>query len=196
MKTGLKLIGGEKIESPKSELTRPTTMIVREAVFNILKKNVENSLWLDLFSGSGAISCEAFNHGAKRIVAVEKDKKNAALCKRNLFSLRDSNNRKDDIEVINKDVFNWINLINKRNQNYDNNEINDYKFDYIYLDPPYKNEFNNKLLEQLFTSNLLKQNTLVIYEHSKFNKITGNILWKIKDTRLYGQTKLTFLIKI
>ena len=196
MKAFLKLIGGEKIESPKSELTRPTTMIVREAVFNILKGNVENSLWLDLFSGSGAISCEAFNHGAKRIVAVEKDKKNAALCKRNLFSLREANNRKDDIEVINKDVFNWINLINKRNQNYDNNEINDYKFDYIYLDPPYNNEFNNKLLEQLFTSNLLKQNTLVIYEHSKFNEITGNILWKIKDTRLYGQTKLTFLIKI
>ena len=196
MKAFLKLIGGEKIESPKSELTRPTTMIVREAVFNILKKNVENSLWLDLFSGSGAISCEAFNHGAKRIVAVEKDKKNAALCKRNLFSLRESNNRKDDIEVINKDVFNWINLINKKNQNYDNKDINDYKFDYIYLDPPYKNEFNNKLLEQLFASNLLKQNTLVIYEHSKFNKITGNILWKIKDTRLYGQTKLTFLIKI
>ena len=196
MNAFLKLIGGEKIESPKSELTRPTTMIVREAVFNILKDNVENSLWLDLFSGSGAISCEAFNHGAKRIVAVEKDKKNAALCKRNLFSLREANNRKDDIEVINKDVFNWINLINKRNQNYDNNEINDYKFDYIYLDPPYKNEFDNKLLEQLFTSNLFKKNTLVIYEHSKFNEITGNILWRIKDTRLYGQTKLTFLIKI
>jgi len=37
---------------------------VREAIFNILNNRVENSNWLDLFSGTGAISCEAYNHGA------------------------------------------------------------------------------------------------------------------------------------
>ena len=66
MKTNLRLIGGRKLESPNTINTRPTTLMVREAIFNILKNRVENSNWLDLFSGTGAISCEAYNHGAKK----------------------------------------------------------------------------------------------------------------------------------
>ena len=75
MKTKLTLIGGKKIISPKLNLTRPTTLMVREALFNILRQNVLNSKWLDLFSGTGAISCEAINHGAKKIVAIERNRK-------------------------------------------------------------------------------------------------------------------------
>ena len=108
MKTNLTLIGGKRIESPKSDKTRPTTLMVREAIFNILNKKVENSNWLDLFSGSGSISCEAYNHGAKKIVAVEKDRLTAQLCKKNLFSLNDSLSRENDINIICKDVFPWI----------------------------------------------------------------------------------------
>ena len=48
MKKSLTLIGGERIESPKSDKTRPTTLMVRQAIFNILNKKVENSNWLDL----------------------------------------------------------------------------------------------------------------------------------------------------
>ena len=66
MKTNLRLIGGRKINSPNTFYTRPTTLMVREAIFNILKNKVQNSNWLDLFSGTGSISCEAYNHGAKK----------------------------------------------------------------------------------------------------------------------------------
>ena len=62
MKTNLRLIGGKKLKSPNNSYTRPTTLRVREAIFNILNNRVENSNWLDLFSGTGAISCEAYNH--------------------------------------------------------------------------------------------------------------------------------------
>ena len=68
MKTNLRLIGGKKLKSPNNSYTRPTTLRVREAIFNILNNRVENSNWLDLFSGTGAISCEAYNHGAKKIL--------------------------------------------------------------------------------------------------------------------------------
>ena len=61
MKTNLRLIGGKKLKSPSNIYTRPTTLRVREAIFNILNHRVENSNWLDLFSGTGAISCEAYN---------------------------------------------------------------------------------------------------------------------------------------
>ena len=75
MKTSLRLIGGKKLNSPNGIETRPTTLMVREAIFNIFKNEVEDSNWLDLFSGTGAISCEAYKHGAKKIVAIEKNKK-------------------------------------------------------------------------------------------------------------------------
>ena len=86
MKTNLRLIGGKRLESPNNINTRPTTLIVREAIFNILKNKVENSNWLDLFSGTGSISCEAYNHGAKKIVAIEKNIKNSKICLKNLHS--------------------------------------------------------------------------------------------------------------
>ena len=79
MKSNLRLIGGKKLQSPNNTYTRPTTMRVREALFNILSNRVENSNWLDLFSGTGAISCEAYNHGASKIIAIEKNKINSKL---------------------------------------------------------------------------------------------------------------------
>ena len=195
MKKSLTLIGGARIESPKSDKTRPTTLMVRQAIFNILNKKVENSNWLDLFSGSGAISCEAFNHGAKKIVAVEKDRITANLCKKNLFSLNDSLLRQKDISIICKDVFPWIrNCIGTKK--FEKNDIENIKFDFIYIDPPYKKEIYRTLLKDLFKSYLLTEKTIVICEHSKNELITDDHLWKIEDTRLYGQTKLSFLVKI
>ena len=39
MKGQLRLIGGQRIQSPKGLATRPTTSRVREAVMNILARN-------------------------------------------------------------------------------------------------------------------------------------------------------------
>jgi len=195
MKTNLSLIGGRRIESPKHDKTRPTTLMVRQAIFNILNKKVVNSNWLDLFSGSGAISCEAYNHGAKKIVAVEKDRITAQLCKKNLFSLKDSQLREKDIKIICKDVIPWIkNYIGTRILEKKN--LENIKFDYIYIDPPYKKNIYRTLLKDLFKSYLITKKTIVICEHSKNEIIKDHELWRIEDTRLYGQTKLTFLIKI
>ena len=195
MKKSLTLIGGERIESPKSDKTRPTTLMVRQAIFNILNKKVDNSNWLDLFSGSGAISCEAFNHGAKKIVAVEKNRINANLCKKNLFSLKNSQLRQKDINIICKDVLPWIKKY-VGNDILENNNIENIKFDFVYIDPPYKNNFYKNLLKDLFKSYLLTEKTTVICEHSKNEVINEDNIWKTIDTRLYGQTKLSFLVKI
>ena len=195
MKSSLTLIGGKRIESPNSDKTRPTTSMVRQAIFNILNKKVENSNWLDLFSGSGAISCEAFNHGAKKIIAVEKDRLTANLCKKNLYSLLDSQLREKDIKIICKDVLPWIKN-HTGTKIIENKNIDNIKFDFIYIDPPYKNNFYSILLKDLFNSCLTKKNTIVICEHSKNEVVIEDYLWKIEDTRIYGQTKLSFLVKI
>ena len=196
MKTNLKLIGGKKLQSPKNLHTRPTTLRVREALFNILNHKVENCNWLDLFSGTGAISCEAYNHGARKIIAIEKNRINSKICLKNLLSLEDIDNRKNDIDVICKDVLTWTKPNYERNLSSKIMDLNKLKFDFIYLDPPYNENFHELVLSQIFNCNFLKKDSIVICEHSPNLFIKKSSLWETIDVRNYGQSRLTFLINV
>ena len=196
MKTNLRLIGGKRLQSPKNIHTRPTTLRVREAIFNILNNRVENSNWLDLFSGTGSISCEAYNHGARKIIAIEKNKINSRICLENLLSLEDIENRENDIEVICKDVLNWTKPNYDRKSLSKNFDFNKLKFDFVYLDPPYDVNFHELVLDQIFNCNFLKKDSIVICEHSPNLYIKKSSLWETVDVRDYGQSRLTFLIDV
>jgi len=196
MKTNLKLIGGKRLQSPNNIYTRPTTLRVREAIFNILNNRVENSNWLDLFSGTGAIACEAYNHGARKIIAIEKNKKNSKICINNLLSLQDIDNRKNDIDVICKDVLSWTKPNYERNLSSKIMDLNNLKFDFVYLDPPYNENFHDLVLNQIFNCNFLKKDSIVIFEHSPKLYIKKGTLWETMDVRDYGQSRLTFLINV
>ncbi len=196
MKTNLRLIGGKRLKSPNNIYTRPTTLRVREALFNILNNKVENCNWLDLFSGTGAISCEAYNHGARKIIAIEKNKNNSKICLKNLLSLQDIDNRKNDIDVICKDVLTWTKPNYERNLSSKIMDLNKLKFDFIYLDPPYNENFHELVLSQIFNCNFLKKDSTVICEHSPNLFIKKSSLWETIDVRNYGQSRLTFLINV
>ena len=196
MKTNLRLIGGKRLQSPNNIYTRPTTLRVREAMFNILSNRVENSNWLDLFSGTGAISCEAYNHGARKIIAIEKNKNASKICLNNLLSLYDMDNRKNDIDVICKDVLIWTKPSYERNLSSKKINLNQLKFDFVYLDPPYYANFHELVLNQIFNCNFLKKDSIVIFEHSPNLFIKKSTLWETKDVRDYGQSRLTFLINV
>ncbi|KGF90641.1 MULTISPECIES: 16S rRNA (guanine(966)-N(2))-methyltransferase RsmD [Prochlorococcus] len=196
MKTNLRLIGGKRLQSPNNIYTRPTTLRVREAIFNILNNRVENSNWLDLFSGTGAISCEAYNHGARKIIAIEKNKYNSKICLENLLSMQDIDNRKKDIDVICKDVMNWTKPNYVRNESSKIMDLDKLKFDFVYLDPPYNVNIHELVLNQIFNCNFLKKDSLVICEHSPNICIKKSTLWETIDVRNYGQSRLTFLINV
>ena len=196
MKTNLRLIGGKRIQSPNNIFTRPTTLRVREAIFNILNHKVKNSNWLDLFSGTGSISCEAYNHGAKKIIAIEKNKYNSRICLKNLLSLQDINDRKNDIDVICKDVLNWTKPNYQRSLSTKLEGFNKLKFDFVYLDAPYSVDFHELVLKQIFNCNFLKKDSIIICEHSPNLCIKKSSLWETIDVRDYGQSRLTFLINV
>ena len=196
MKTNLRLIGGKRLRSPNDIHTRPTTLRVREAIFNILKNKVDNSNWLDLFSGSGAISCEAYNHGASKIIAIEKNKINSNICFKNLLSLQDIENRKNDFDVICKDVLYWTKPNYERSYSSKIIDLKNLKFDFVYLDPPYNANIYELVLNQIFNCNFLKKDSIVICEHSLNLKIKKSTLWETLDVRDYGQSRLTFLINV
>lgn len=80
---------GRRIEAPTSDATRPTTDMVREAVFNALRSLdvVEGARVLDLFAGTGAMGIEALSRGADHCVFVEKDRAALGVLRSNLKNL-------------------------------------------------------------------------------------------------------------
>ena len=67
------------------------------------------------------------------------------------------------------------------------------KFDLIFLDPPYKEEKINLILEKIKDNNILKKDgVLIIHRHKKDNIVLTNRL-EVIDTRYYGISKIIIL---
>lgn len=190
LKNQLRLLGGRKLLSPKGIATRPTTARVREAIINILREKIEGCHWLDLCSGSGIMSCEALQKGAKRVVAVEKDKETSIICKANLMSIANSQNQKTYVKVICHEVISFLKegCPNKQQKgNLDN------RFDLVYFDPPYGSRIYSSVLKGLIEGNWLKEDSLVIFEHSSSTALEIPYPWIEKDKRIYGSSALLLM---
>ena len=75
---------GRRLFAPEGDETRPTADRVREALFNIIRAEVEGAVVLDLFAGSGALALEAISRGAARAVLCDRSPKAVAVIRRNI----------------------------------------------------------------------------------------------------------------
>tara|TARA_B100000700_G_scaffold330914_1_gene459971 strand:+ start:1597 stop:2247 length:651 start_codon:yes stop_codon:yes gene_type:complete len=195
MRSNLRIKGGKKLISPTGSKTRPTTSRLRESLMNILGEKLTNSSWLDLYSGSGVIGCEAIQRGAINIVAIEKDDFTSKLCKSNLFNSAKGIKSDIFIEVINYDS---IKILNKGFSTFKERLKSKYEktmrlvFDFIYIDPPYDSNLYLKSLKGLVKGGWVSKESIVICEHSKGMFQTPNCWLKI-DQRSYGSSNLTIL---
>ena len=195
MKGNLKLISGKRIESPITKKTRPTTSKVREAIINILGNNLEEASWLDLFSGSGSMACEALHQGARRILAIEKQRDIAKTCKNNLINVSSSLDHQFHIQVICKEV---ISFLKNGPKNKKVNFIKDYpdseiKFDFVFLDPPYESELYELCQELLLSNQWIKKSSTLICECSSKSLPRIHNGWVLEKKKTYGNTSLLFL---
>jgi 16S rRNA (guanine966-N2)-methyltransferase len=72
------------LKSLKGLALRPTSDHLRETLFNVLGPSVENSHFLDIFAGTGAVGIEALSRGAAEVVFIENHLPAATLIRRNL----------------------------------------------------------------------------------------------------------------
>ena len=192
MKRPLRLLGGRRLQSPVGIGARPTTSLVREAVINVLAPRLPNCAWLDLCIGSGVMSCEALAHGARKVVAIEKNKKLAQICQANLLATsKDLKTSQNSVEVIHQDVLHWLRNEFKT-QNLNTKDSKD-RFDLVYLDPPYNSNLYFPILKALLKGKWLNADSLVICEHSAKYDLSTPGDWEEKDRRLYGTTALLFI---
>jgi 16S rRNA (guanine966-N2)-methyltransferase len=84
-------LGGRVLRAPASMAIRPTTDRMRESLFNILEHGFEDPLAgarvLDLFAGTGALSCEALSRGAGFAVMVDIGAEARGLQRENVEAL-------------------------------------------------------------------------------------------------------------
>jgi 16S rRNA (guanine(966)-N(2))-methyltransferase RsmD len=164
---------GRKILAPKNLPVRPTTDFAKEALFNILRNqvNLEESDILDLFAGTGNISLEFVSRGAKSCLSVEQ---NTGCIK---FIQKISKEYKlDNHRIVRDDVFKFL----KKGYG---------SFDLIFADPPYNIDRLAELPDLIFEKGILKEDGIVVLEHGKEHSFEEHP--KILFTRNYGNVNFT-----
>ena len=142
------------LKGPKTLRLRPTSDRLRETLFNILGPAVEDSLFVDIYAGTGAIGIEALSRGAREVVFVESHAKAAGLIRDNLAAL----GVRAGTEVIEASAMQGLEKLAARHL----------AADFIFLDPPYESEEERALvLEFLDASHLIAPYGLVIAEHRR-----------------------------
>lgn len=157
---------------------RPTSAKVREAVFDILRDEIENSSFLDLYAGTGAVGIEALSRGAGKVTFVESDFSNFDMIKKLLAKF----NLKDRADVIKADARVFLKKESEKRHSYG----------IIFLDPPYCSEELAKALLLIGQGDILEGNAAVIAEHSSKTQLPDMIgRLKLMKRYIYGDTALS-----
>ena len=176
------LMRGTKLYTLEGKNTRPTLDRVKEALFNILNFKLQDAVVLDLFSGSGALGLESISRGATKAILCDSSKEAFRIITSNVQKIRAS----DKVKVYNLDFENCLKKLCDEK----------YKFDIVFLDPPYESEYYKKSLDKLYDFNLLAEDAIIILETDDRDRIVSSIddnKYYICDERKYGRASLVFL---
>jgi 16S rRNA (guanine(966)-N(2))-methyltransferase RsmD len=162
-----------KLRGPGKLRLRPTSDRLRETLFNIVGPSIKDSLFVDLYAGTGAIGIEAVSRGARLAILVEAHPATARLAIENLEAL----GIRGSAEVIQADAVQGLEKLAARRL----------MADFVFLDPPYQNaEEHLKVLEYLDAAHLIAPYGLVVVEHHYKTELPGRFD-RLERTRLLEQ---------
>ena len=170
-----------RLKTPAGNDTRPTTDRIKETLFNMIQNQIPGGLFIDLFSGSGAIGIEALSRGARHAYFVENAKPAIACIQENLCTTH----MEDKATLLKTDVISGILSIHER------------EADVIFMDPPYQAGYEEPVLEALSKAPYVTENTLLIMEadiHKDFSCVKQYGFDIIKE-KTYKTNKHVFLEK-
>jgi 16S rRNA (guanine966-N2)-methyltransferase len=145
----LRIVGGDwrrrVLRFPDAEGLRPTPDRVRETLFNWLGQDLSGMTCLDLFAGSGALGLEAASRGAEKVVLVERNAGVADALASNVRLLAATSR----VELVRQDALKFA-------------TSTPLTFDVVFLDPPYRQDWIDKLCPLL--PRLLKADAVIYAE--------------------------------
>lgn len=138
------------LKTPAGLDTRPTTDRIKETLFNVLQADVPDSVFVDLFSGSGGIGIEALSRGARKAYFVDSASACASCITENLLFTRLA----DRGVLLKQDVLSALHSIYEKH------------VDIVFMDPPYDQGLERQVLEQLKGMKYVDEDTLIVVEAS------------------------------
>ena len=169
---------GRRLRAPKNLPVRPTTDMAKEGLFNILSNRYDfkDCTILDLCSGTGNIAYEFCSRGAKRVYAVDKDRRCIKYIKETKEALNMPN------QPLQSEV---ISFVENTHQTYD----------IIFADPPYEMDFMwfEQLIKHVFDKSLINSGGICIAEHSKHTNLSN--LDHFDKSKTYGGNCFSFFEK-
>lgn len=164
---------GRKLETLEGMDVRPTTEVVKEAVFSIIHFRLPAANVADIFAGSGQMGIEAVSRGAKKATFVDQSRASLEVIRRNVAAT--GFQKQSVILMATAEAF-----LKQTSEQYD----------VIFLDPPYNQGYGEKLLPLL--GRPLAEGGLIVFEHSRdevFPETAGD-LKRVREYR-YGKTLIT-----
>lgn len=164
---------GKKLKTLDGLDVRPTSDMVKEAIFSIIQFDVPSSSVLDLFSGSGQLGIEALSRGASHCVFVDKSKSSLEVTKDNLTHC----GFLPQSRLLNMDSIEYLKVGKKG-------------IGIALLDPPY----NQGLIMQclLEIEHVLSDSAIVVCEHEAVLTLPENVKGlKLSKRYKYGKTALS-----
>lgn len=168
---------GKSLQLPPSDISRPSSNKLRQAIFNILNNLIsfENLVVLDGFAGSGALGLEALSRGASKVIFCEKNPKAQRILKQNILSLKTLTERQAELVA---DLFN-LNVSQR--------------FNLIFLDPPYDQDLEEEALRYLLDKDLVASDAIIVIEQRKGAKAIEINGCTAQPPRMYGNCQITLL---
>lgn len=171
-KKGLKLFAPEG-----EEITRPTSDRAKEALFGSLQFTLTDASVLDMFAGSGALGIEALSRGAAFAAFIDENKTAIECIRRNIKNA----GFEGKSCIINSEFDSAIKRLAGEGK----------KFDFVFIDPPYKSGLYEKAFLMLDEFGLIDDNSKIIAEHSE--DIAVPEIYRTIKTKKYGKAYLTYL---
>lgn len=171
---------GISLQTPSGVDTRPTSDRAKEALFSIVGPDIEGARVLDLFAGSGQIALEALSRGAGHAILCEMDR--AAL--KALFSNLEKTRTSDQVRVFTYDARRLVKKLVKEG----------YSFDFIYLDPPWRELSSVLEVINNYLPALLSRSGVIVLESDRRQDIPKSLGMGISLSRscTYGGSVLSF----
>ncbi len=165
---------GKVLHTFEADNIRPTSDMVKEAICSKFQFEFPDSIVLDLFGGTGNFGFEALSRGAKHVVICDNNDKSINIIKKNNALL------KADAEIVQGDYNKCLKLLAKK-----------YKFNIIFLDPPYKTTYGEQAMQLIKQLELLADDGAVIFEHLK-DKQFDYSGFELFDKKRYGTKEVSY----
>jgi 16S rRNA (guanine966-N2)-methyltransferase len=166
-------VKGTRLKTLSRRSIRPTTSVVKQAIFSILENRTTN--WcqvLDLYAGSGALGIEALSRRAEWVDFVDNRKSCCDIIRNNLEKIGELHRAHIYCCSVGKSLAFLTN-----------------SYDIVFMDPPYSSPSTNNILVDLAKSKLLKEDSTIVLCHaSRFPLNSHYDGLHLVEQRRYGDT--------